>query len=84
MLEECINGLNIKKDGVYIDGTLGGAGHSIEILKRLSEKGRLIGIDRDLDALEAAKKRLESFSNVTFAPFLLCNPPTITQLEIPK
>ena len=66
MLEECIDGLNIKKDGIYIDGTLGGAGHSIEILKRLSEKGRLIGIDRDEDALEAAKKRLEKFPNVTF------------------
>ena len=47
LLEETIKGLNIKKDGIYIDGTLGGAGHSKEILKRLSSKGTLIGIDRD-------------------------------------
>ena len=55
MLEECIEGLKIKQDGIYVDGTLGGAGHSKEILKRLSEKGFLIGIDRDDDALKAAK-----------------------------
>lgn len=66
LLNECIEGLNIKKDGIYVDGTLGGAGHSIEILKRLSSKGKLIGIDRDKDALEAAKKRLIDYSNVTF------------------
>ena len=66
MLDECIEGLNIKKDGIYVDGTLGGAGHSIEILKRLSNKGLLIGIDRDEDALKAAKKRLEKFSNVKY------------------
>ena len=47
MLEECINGLNIKPDGIYVDGTLGGAGHSSEIIKRLSKKGLLIGVDRD-------------------------------------
>lgn len=66
LLEECIEGLNIKKDGIYVDGTLGGAGHSFEILKRLSTKGSLIGIDRDEEALEAAKKKLKDFKNVTY------------------
>ena len=47
MLNECIEGLNINPDGIYVDGTLGGAGHSKEIVKRLSKKGMLIGIDRD-------------------------------------
>ena len=64
MLEECIKGLDIKPDGIYVDGTLGGAGHSKEILKRLSKNGLLIGIDRDEDALQAAKKNLEDFQNV--------------------
>ena len=58
LLNECIEGLNIKEDGIYVDGTLGGAGHSSEILKRLSNEGRLIGIDQDTDALKAAKERL--------------------------
>lgn len=58
LLDECIEALNIKKDGVYLDGTLGGAGHSAEIAKRL-ENGTLIGVDRDKTALEAAKKKLE-------------------------
>ena len=66
MLEQCINGLNIKKDGIYVDGTLGGAGHSKEILKRLSNKGLLIGIDRDEDALNAAKENLKEFQNVIY------------------
>ena len=66
MLSECIEGLNIKEDGIYVDGTLRGAGHSKEILKRLSDKGRLIGIDRDTDALEAAKENLKDFQNVTY------------------
>ncbi|WP_461615333.1 16S rRNA (cytosine(1402)-N(4))-methyltransferase RsmH [Clostridium sp. Marseille-QA1073] len=66
LLEECIDALNIKEDGIYVDCTLGGAGHSNEILKKLSSKGRLIGIDQDLDALNAAKKRLENYENVTF------------------
>ena len=56
LLNEVINGLNIKPDGIYIDGTLGGAGHSIEILKNIP-KGLLIGIDRDEDALKAAKEK---------------------------
>ena len=66
LLNECIEGLNIKENGIYVDGTLGGAGHSSEILKRLSNEGRLIGIDQDTDALRAAKERLKDYSNVTF------------------
>jgi len=66
LLKECIENLNIKKDGIYVDGTLGGAGHSNEILKHLSENGRLIGIDKDVDALEASRKRLKEYNNVTF------------------
>lgn len=66
LLEETIKGLNIKKDGIYVDGTLGGAGHSREILKHLSEKGQLIGIDRDEEALQAAQKNLEQFKNVQY------------------
>ena len=66
MLEECISGLNIKKDGIYVDGTLGGAGHSKEILKRLSNNGLLIGIDRDEEALKAAKDNLKEFQNVIY------------------
>ena len=53
LLEECITGLNIKANGIYVDGTMGGAGHSFEIVKRLSKDGLLIGIDRDEEALNA-------------------------------
>ena len=60
LLDECIEGLNIKPDGIYVDGTLGGAGHSSQIAKRLTT-GKLIGIDRDRDALNAAQKRLEPY-----------------------
>ena len=49
LLDETIDSLNIKPDGIYVDGTLGGGGHSLEICKRLSDKGRLIGIDRSCD-----------------------------------
>lgn len=66
LLHESVNGLDIKKDGIYVDGTLGGGGHSYEIASKLSGKGRLIGIDRDTDAIEAAKKRLCEFSNITY------------------
>ncbi|MGM9590102.1 MAG: 16S rRNA (cytosine(1402)-N(4))-methyltransferase RsmH [Faecousia sp.] len=62
LLEECIDGLNIKPDGIYVDGTLGGAGHSSQIAARLTT-GRLIGIDRDPTALAAAKKRLEPYAD---------------------
>ncbi|MDA3846451.1 MAG: 16S rRNA (cytosine(1402)-N(4))-methyltransferase RsmH [Vallitaleaceae bacterium] len=61
LLNECINGLNIKEDGIYVDGTLGGAGHSIEIVKRLSNKGRLIGIDQDDRAIDASTERLKDY-----------------------
>ena len=66
LLNECIDGLNIKSDGIYVDGTMGGAGHSREIIKRISEKGLLIGIDRDEEAICVAKKRLSEFRNVKF------------------
>ena len=66
LLNECIENLNIKPNGIYVDGTLGGAGHSLEILKKLSPEGKLIGIDRDEDALKAAKEKLKEYSNVTF------------------
>lgn len=62
LLEECIENLNIKPDGIYVDGTLGGGGHSSVICQHLSEKGTLIGIDRDTDALHAASKRLEQYN----------------------
>lgn len=65
MLNECINMLNIKQDGIYVDGTLGGAGHSFEIAQRLNSQGRLIGIDQDEDAIKTATQRLYNFSNVT-------------------
>ncbi len=66
LLEETIEGLKIKEDGIYVDGTLGGAGHSKEILKKLSSKGILIGIDRDEEALKAGKENLKEYSNVKF------------------
>ena len=67
LLNECIEGLKIKKDGIYIDGTLGGAGHSIHIIQNLSEdKGLLIGIDRDEEALKSAKQRLKEYKNVIY------------------
>lgn len=63
MLDECLEGLNIKADGIYVDGTVGGAGHSIEIVKRLSGNGRLICVDKDEDALKAAGERLAPYSD---------------------
>ena len=66
LLNECIEGLNIKPNGIYVDGTLGGAGHSKEILKRLSKNGQLIGIDRDTTALMAARENLKEFQNVIY------------------
>lgn len=67
MLNECLDALAIKPDGIYVDGTVGGGGHSIEIVKRLNEKGRLIAVDRDEEALIAAAERLHLFKDkVTF------------------
>lgn len=64
LLEESIKGLNIKKDGIYVDGTMGGAGHSIEICKRLNNEGRFIGIDQDKKAIEAAKEKLKEYKKI--------------------
>ncbi len=61
LLEETINGLNIKPDGIYVDGTLGGGGHAYEVCRQLSNKGRFIGIDQDEAAIEAAGVRLRDF-----------------------
>ena len=63
LLNEVIEGLNIKPDGVYVDGTLGGAGHALEVCKRLDKGGSFIGIDQDAAAIEASSKRLEDFKN---------------------
>lgn len=63
LLEETIDALNINPDGIYVDGTLGGGGHSYEICKRLSGKGRLIGIDQDAAAIAAASERLGEFKD---------------------
>lgn len=63
LLRETIEYLNIKPDGIYVDGTLGGGGHASEVAKRLSKKGRLIGIDQDADAIKAAKERLAEFED---------------------
>ena len=65
LLGESINGLGIDPDGIYVDGTVGGAGHSSEIAARLSEKGRLICLDRDPDAVKTATERLAKYKNVT-------------------
>lgn len=65
LLDETINGLNIKPDGTYVDGTAGGGGHSFHIASRLNSEGRLIAIDQDPDAIAAATERLKQFDNVT-------------------
>ena len=61
LLDECLEGLSIKPDGIYVDGTLGGGGHASAVCERLSGSGTLIGIDRDRDAIDAAGKRLENY-----------------------
>ena len=61
LLNETIDGLNIKPDGIYVDGTLGGGGHAYEVCRRLGEKGSLVGIDQDAAAIEAASARLKDF-----------------------
>lgn len=74
LLEETIEYLNVKPDGIYVDGTLGGAGHSYEIAGRLTGGGRLIGIDQDADAIAAATKRLEPYQeHVTIIRSNYCN-----------
>ena len=74
LLSECIEELNIKPDGIYVDGTLGGAGHSLEIAKRLTAGGHLYGIDQDEEAIEYASGRLQEFSDrVTIIRDNYCN-----------
>lgn len=63
LLNECIEGLNIKSDGIYVDGTLGGAGHGSQVCKRLDKNGIFIGIDQDINAINAAGKVLEGYEN---------------------
>ena len=63
MLNECIDGLNIKPDGIYVDGTMGGAGHSSVIASMLSPKGHLVCIDQDEDAIKAGSERLKDYSD---------------------
>ena len=84
LLDECIEGLNIKPDGIYVDGTLGGAGHSSQIAKRLTT-GRLIGIDRDPIALKAAGERLAPYSDrVTLVHSNFCEiAQVLKDLDIP-
>ena len=85
MLWECIQGLNIKPDGIYVDGTLGGAGHSKEIANRISENGLLIGIDRDEEAICVARERLSEFNNIKFVNDNHDNIKSIlSNLSIPK
>lgn len=78
LLDETIESLNIKPNGIYVDGTLGGGGHSYEIAKRLTDGGRLIGIDQDEDAIRAAKERLSEFADrVTIVRDNYCNMPKV-------
>lgn len=63
LLNETIEGLNIKPDGIYVDGTLGGAGHAVKVCEKLSAKGRFIGIDQDQDAIIAASMRLNAYKD---------------------
>lgn len=63
LLYETIDSLNVKPDGIYVDGTLGGGGHALEVCRRLGEYGRLIGIDQDADAIAAASERLRDYED---------------------
>ncbi|WP_143314411.1 16S rRNA (cytosine(1402)-N(4))-methyltransferase RsmH [Clostridium sp. HBUAS56017] len=85
LLDECLEGLDIKKDGIYVDCTLGGAGHSSQVLRRLSENGLLVGIDQDNDALKAAKEKLKNYKNVQFVHNNFYNIDNILEsIDIPK
>jgi 16S rRNA (cytosine1402-N4)-methyltransferase len=65
LLHETVDGLRIRPDGIYVDGTIGGGGHALSVVKKLNDKGRLIGIDQDAAAIEAASERLHEFKNRT-------------------
>lgn len=85
LLNGCLDALDIKDNGIYVDCTLGGAGHSSHILERLSNEGLLIGIDQDRDALKAAKERLKRFENVKYVHSNFYDIDNILQnLDIPK
>ena len=80
LLEETIEGLHINPDGIYVDGTLGGGGHAFEVCKRLSDKGRLIGIDQDEAAILASSERLKEFKHkVTIIRSNYCNMKQVLQ-----
>ena len=80
LLEETVNGLNIKPDGIYVDGTLGGGGHAYEICRRLSDKGSIVGIDQDEAAIEAAGIRLKDFGEkVTIVRSNYCEMKSVLQ-----
>lgn len=85
LLDETIEGLNIREGKIYLDGTLGGAGHSREILKKLKGSGLLIGVDQDIEALEVAKERLTDYKNVEFFNLNYINfEKALDELEIDK
>ncbi|MDU2852320.1 MAG: 16S rRNA (cytosine(1402)-N(4))-methyltransferase RsmH [Clostridium sp.] len=85
LLNECLDALNIKDDGIYVDCTLGGAGHSSHILQRLSKDGLLVGIDQDTDALKAAGERLKEYENKKLVHNNFHNIDSILEeLEIPN
>lgn len=86
LLEETIDSLNICPDGIYVDGTTGGGGHSYEIAKRLGDKGRLICIDQDAEALAAARVRLAPFEEkITFVKSNYVHmKEVLSELSIPK
>ena len=79
LLEEVIAALEIKKEGVYVDCTMGGGGHSSAILSRLSKKGKLIGFDKDDDAISVCKERFSGPQNVTIIKSDFKNSPNITE-----
>ena len=86
LLNETIDGLNIKPDGIYVDGTLGGGGHAYEVCRRLGENGSIIGIDQDAAAIEAASARLKDFGEkVTIVRSNYCDMKSkLHELEIDK
>ncbi|MEJ6950943.1 16S rRNA (cytosine(1402)-N(4))-methyltransferase RsmH [Natronospora cellulosivora (SeqCode)] len=85
LLKETIDYLKCKKDGIYIDGTLGRGGHSLEILKKISNEGKLIAIDRDIDAINQVKEKINNFQNLTLVHDNYINIPSVLKnLQIEK